>query len=573
MHRTSGRIYKLSYEAAERSRDKAASGIIKPSCLRGDGDLRSLWRDYQAGKVTTKRLQDLLQHQDEHLRVWAVRLLTDFWPLDTVVGPLARQASNETVNYDPAVIRSIIELAKRDDTGLVQSVLASTLQRLPVDRRLELASVLVTRAQYADDRDLPLLVWYGLIPVLDTDPQGVAKLASQNRWPRLTRWIARGLARRVDSTPAALDQLLQDAKQFAPEHQQQIAVGMGDAFRGWRKVQAPKAWLEFSKQAAVQSQTDVVRELGSLFGDGRAMDEIRKLVMDGRTDLPTRQMALETMIDARPDDLRAVCETLLDTRVLNATAAKGLAKFDDPAVAEQLVRKYRRFQASDRPAVIEVLVSRPSFAKVLLDALADPKEPVPKADINAFHARQIRSLNDEQLNSRLVEVWGALRDTPAERRQLLDSLKQTLTRETLAKADLSAGRTLFTKTCSQCHVLYGEGAKVGPDLTGSQRTSLDYLLENILDPSAVVGKDYRMSVVLTNDGRVINGLVVSRDAKTLVIQTQTARETLSAEDIEEVRQTTLSPMPDGMLDKFSPDQVRDLFAYLMHSTQVPPKAE
>jgi putative heme-binding domain-containing protein len=240
-----------------------------------------------------------------------------------------------------------------------------------------------------------------------------------------------------------------------------------------------------------------------------------------------------------------------------------LALFSEAEIGKSLAQKYRRFQPEDRPAVLETLVSRPAFAEQLLNALALSNPPVPLSDLTAYHARQIRSLNDPGLSSRLADVWGQFRETPAARRQWIDQLKQQLTGPVLAQADLSSGKALYTKQCSQCHQLFGQGKKIGPDLSGSQRTNLDYVLENIVDPSAVVGKGYAMSRVLTSDGRVLGGLIISRNDKTLVIQTQTQLETLAADEVETVEATALSPMPDGMLENLSPEQVRDLVAYLM----------
>ena len=77
-----------------------------------------------------------------------------------------------------------------------------------------------------------------------------------------------------------------------------------------------------------------------------------------------------------------------------------------------------------------------------------------------------------------------------------------------------------------------------------------------------------MSIVLLDDGRVLNGLVVSENDKTLVIQTQSRKETIPVDSIEQIKQTTLSPMPDGLLATLTPDQVRDLIAYLMSPVQV-----
>ncbi len=141
--------------------------------------------------------------------------------------------------------------------------------------------------------------------------------------------------------------------------------------------------------------------------------------------------------------------------------------------------------------------------------------------------------------------------------------------EALSKANLAAGRMLFGKTCSNCHRLYGDGQTVGPDLTGAQRSSLDYLLTNILDPSAVVGKEYRMSTILDVNGRVLNGLIVSKDASRLVLQTATEKLTMAMDEIEMIKESSLSAMPDGLLQTLSEEQVRDLVGYLQHAVQVP----
>ena len=117
------------------------------------------------------------------------------------------------------------------------------------------------------------------------------------------------------------------------------------------------------------------------------------------------------------------------------------------------------------------------------------------------------------MTERLKQVWGDVRETAAEKQKQLARYKALLTPAVLKKANLANGRLLFSKTCQQCHKLFGEGGTIGPDLTGSNRANLDYLLSNLIDPSAEVGRDYRMSVVRTADGRVITGIIVERTAR------------------------------------------------------------
>ena len=137
-----------------------------------------------------------------------------------------------------------------------------------------------------------------------------------------------------------------------------------------------------------------MRELSVVFGDGRALEEVRRLALDDKAGLDVRRAALLSLIESRPPDLRAVCERLLRVRFLNATAVRGLALFDDPEIGRSLAANYKAFHPSERAAVLDTLVSRPAFARALLDAMAGGK--VPPAELTAFHARQIRSLDQPE---------------------------------------------------------------------------------------------------------------------------------------------------------------------------------
>jgi putative heme-binding domain-containing protein len=221
----------------------------------------------------------------------------------------------------------------------------------------------------------------------------------------------------------------------------------------------------------------------------------------------------------------------------------------------------------DRPTVLETLVSRASFAGALLDHVAAGK--IPRAEITPFHARQILGLGSPALSKQLSAVWGEVRTSPADRRQRINALKTQLGGTTLPRADRSRGRAVFERVCASCHRLYGQGGEIGPDLTGGGRADLDYLLENIVDPSAVVTADYRMSMAAMTDGRVLSGLVRSQSERTITLQTQTETLNLDRGDVEKLQPSQLSLMPDGLLDPLSATEVRDLIAYLMTSTQVP----
>jgi len=183
--------------------------------------------------------------------------------------------------------------------------------------------------------------------------------------------------------------------------------------------------------------------------------------------------------------------------------------------------------------------------------------------------RQLLGAGDERLRRDLAASWGEIRSSGEEKNRLMARYRELLTLDRLRAADLSRGRALFRQVCASCHKLFGEGGAIGPDLTGSNRSELDYLLGNIVDPSTEVAQDYRLSIVGTHDGRVITGIVVERSPNRLVVQTATEKITLAKEDVEAVKDSPNSIMPEGQLDSLTREQVRDLIAYLAAKAQVP----
>ena len=194
-----------------------------------------------------------------------------------------------------------------------------------------------------------------------------------------------------------------------------------------------------------------------------------------------------------------------------------------------------------------------------------PSKPgdIPRADLTPAYARQINGFNDKTLTKQLAAVWGEQHDTPADKRLRIAQFKARLTPAALAMADKKNGQLLFHNTCAICHTLYGEGGKVGPDLTGAGRDNLDYLLDNIIDPSAIVAADYRMSIVKLKDGRVLNGIIIANSERTITLRQITETGTLERSEISAIVESPLSLMPEGMLEGLGDNASRDLLAYLM----------
>lgn len=632
VHRTSGRIYRVSYNRARQFtrppagdsyfqnpmvqelddnwaprmarlvlQEKALAGedmtalasLLQPLILQETPEqgltsqakhdrnrLRYLWTLHAIGGADRPLLKKLLDDRNEHVRAWAIRLLTEQWQLDAALGPIphvdaiAKQVHDEATDLLP----KFIEMADNDPSSFVRLTLASTLQRLPLDMRGKLATPLVTHKEDATDHNLPLMVWYGLMSNRGEHLKDLVEVAAASTWPTTTKLIARRLTEEIESQPEAINSLVTKASVSTVPRVDAMLEGMSEALRGWSKAPKPPAWDTLTLKLAklpVPKISSKVRELGAVFGDGRALDELRKLALSSEADTLTRQAALTSLIEAKPDDLRSICEKLITTSMVNVVAARGLALYDDPAAAELLIANYRRFREPQRAEVLAILLSRPTFAGVLLDAL--DKNRIRKSDVTAIHVRQLRSLGDEALAKRANEVWGEVRESSEEKQKAMAYWKGRLTEANLAQADMAKGRVVFEGLCAKCHRLYGEGSTIGPDLTGSNRSNIDYLLQNIIDPSAIVSADYRMTVLQMEDGRVLSGIVAEQTDKTLTLQTPTDRVTVEKGEIEAQKKTNLSPMPDLQLGAepnqpgglLTDEQFLDLISYLKNPAQVP----
>ncbi len=486
-----------------------------------------------------------LDDSNEHIRAWAVCLLVDRGPPSS------------------GAIEKLTAIAKSDTSGLVRLFLASALQRLDLADRWALAGNLARHDEDSGDRVQPLMIWYGIEAAIPTDPPRAMKLASSAEMPLLRRHIARRLTEEIDSDPLTVNQLINQAAGKDQPHAADYLQGMAAALGGRHRVAAPISWNEAT--AALSDHDDarvapLQRELSVVFGDGRAVDELLAIARDGRGDPAARRDALRVVLESQPQDLAKTLLQLKNDKVIGAAAIRGLARYEDPQVAKQLLSSYPNAKHEHRPAIIDTLASRRSYAAALLDAVK--RGVVNRRDISAAAAGNIAGHHDSALTEQLEQLWGAVQTTPQEKQLLISQHRARLTRENLAKADLDAGHKVFQKVCGNCHKMFGEGKAIGPDLTGSNRDNLNYLLENIIDPSRVVPAELRQSAVLLVDGRVINGTITRQNKNTLTIQTITEEHRVPREEVETIRKLSQSLMPDGLMTPLSDDQVRDLIGYL-----------
>lgn len=514
--------------------------------------LRALWALHAISRLDTDRLLVLLDDDSEHVRGWAVRLLCE-------------------QKLPAEAIGRFRESAKNDPSPVVRLSLASVLQRLPLDQRWEIAAGLVGHEDAAD-ANLPLMYWYAIEPLVPTNPARAIELATSAEIPLVRQFIARRVVDDVltKGDKADLGPLVAALGKTLERVQVDLLKGAREGIRGRKRMTMPAGWpavyarLSRSGDATIRESALV---LALVFGDPQALADLRAVARNSNARPAERVAALQALIENRPADLAPVLHELLADGATRRTAVRGLAAFPHADTPRRVLAVYASLTADEKADAVATLASRTDSALALLDAVE--KNAVPRADVSAYAARQMHALGDAPLTTKLRQVWGEVRDTSPNKQAQLTKYKAMLTPAALRNANTQNGRLVYSKTCQSCHKLFGEGGTIGPDLTGSNRSDLDYLLSNTIDPSAEVGRDYRMSVVRTLDGRVITGIVVEKSVARVVVQTATEKVTLSADDVESVKDSPASIMPEDQLDALTREQVRDLFAYIGAKTQVP----
>jgi putative heme-binding domain-containing protein len=279
-----------------------------------------------------------------------------------------------------------------------------------------------------------------------------------------------------------------------------------------------------------------------------------------------RREALEAVTQLHDASLVPWLQKNFSDDAVREGTIRALAAYDDPKTPTLILNNFDTLKSPEKSEAVNTLASRANYAVALLNAVKDGK--VAPREITPFVARQMQAYKDPKIDHLLKEL-GSVRPVSGDKAAQVARYKALLTPEALAKADRSNGRAVFQKTCAACHSLFGEGGKLAPELTGAQRGNIDYLLENILDPSALVWDRYKATYFDTKDDRLISGIVQQENDSTITILTTTGSITLPLGEITKRTQSDLSLMPEGLLNSLNEKEVLDLIAYLQSPSQVP----
>jgi putative membrane-bound dehydrogenase-like protein len=499
-----------------------------------DHRLRAMWALHVTGGFKSSELVKALEDNDEYVRAWAVQLLCE--------------------DRSPAagVPAKLTGMARLDPSPVVRLYLASAMQRVDRETAWKIAGELMAHGEDAADHNLPKMIWFGFEPLVAQDASRALDMAANSKIPMLAQFVAR---RAVDAN--AIETLV-EALRREPATMASMLEGMRNGLEGRIDLMPPGNWpnLYTQLQRANPPVAAVARQVSQQFGGIESAREALATLKNQNAPAEQRQKALQILSGQQRPELARELPALLEEPALRMEAVRAVASYDSEELGRLLLKKYPDFDAAGKLEVVQTLASRPRYGWMLATALKE--NAISKREVPAHVARQLRRV----VGSGFVEIWGPV-DQLSTDEKAYQKYRTLLTSQALGGADVKKGKVLFDRTCGSCHKMYGEGGTIGPELTGSNRANVDYVLFNVLNPSGEIQDDYKLVVITTRDGRTYSGNIVSENERqlTLRIVGQDAV-VLNKAAIQSREVTPVSMMPVGLFETLSDTEVVDLVAYL-----------
>lgn len=510
--------------------------------------LKGLWALYSSGGMTEELYEELLKSPHEYVRSWVIRLLGDENSLPENLFPV------------------ILEMAKNDPSVIVRSQLACTAKRIPGEQCLPIVSELWKHDEDEQDPFMPLLIWWALEDkAISHTSLALELFNTDSTWNHsiVKNWIIDRLTRRLteEATPQSFEAVSRFIK-MAPSEKDRaiIAGGLATAWSGKKLDSVPSqlrpGWEILS---SADENDSTILELGMRLNDPSTFRKVLSLISDSSQSEENRVRLIKTMGEVRQADQLLTLVDSAEGPILKAVL-EAVGFTDHPETATRILENHSRFDSSTKALAIQILSGRAAWGVELLKEVE--KNRIPKELIPYETLQQLSEHHNEQIDGLIAKQFGKIGPaTPHEKQGRIKAILGILRKGT---GTAEAGKPLFVKHCGICHKLHGEGNSIGPDLTGAERKDVGRLTSNIIDPSSMIRQQYIAQVIQTDSGRVLTGLLAEATPETItILDSKNKRTVLNRDEIEEMKESTISLMPEKILEPLSNQEIRDLYAYLM----------
>lgn len=504
--------------------------------------VQALWALHAAGLWNEALAKRALLDSEDSIRAWAIQLSTD------------------SKSVSAGMADRFVALANTDPSPVVRRYLASAVQRLPDSMAWPLIEALARRGEDHEDRNVPWLLWHGMAQRMPGQVERALTIAESTPIPGLADWIHWYAATLGGD---ALERVVAALAEVEGEALRRRVSGLWLAMEPRANVSMPKAWK--AQSARLQSSGDprlrqLADQLAAAFGDHSGFSRLRAAVIDVAVELGVRKHAFGVLSRALDRESLPAFLKLVDDPAFRSDAIRWLARYDSPEIPRVLLAKIPGFTVAERAEAIDTLTRRPAFAMALLDAVAAGS--LQREYLGAYAVRQLTDLKNPAVDRRVVETWGRIGRSAAEKERQIVRMETVFNEAPLWAYDGRAGRQHFQKLCASCHVLGADGSRVGPELTGAGKHGIRYFLENIIDPNAVVGSDFQMTTLETQKGEVISGLVVADNASAVTVRTVVESVVVPKAEIQKRTLGERSLMPEGLLESLNDREQIELLKYL-----------
>jgi putative heme-binding domain-containing protein len=414
--------------------------------------------------------------------------------------------------------------------------------------------------QVEPDQRLPLLTWWGFESFCDRLGSEVVRDGESLKRPIAQKHLASRLMQRFAATGSQKD-LLICAKLFASspdaETTKQFLAGFEEAYKGRALVNLPPELVAALAKAGGGSLALRVRQK-----EPQALAEALAIIADNKQKLELRTELIHILAELKHAAMIGPALQLVmlhEPLELRQTALMALQVFDEPHISRVLLLAYRDLPAELKTATQSLLVSRPRTTKELLEAV--DAERIKPSDVPLEIVRKMLLRPDAEIEAAVKKHWGTIEGATTEAIRIQVAKLGEVIRA--GQGDPKAGQKLYMESCGKCHTLFGQGGEIGPNLTADKRDDIERMLLNILNPSAEIREGYESQLIVTDDGRILQGFIIEQNPQQITLRGTDGQTTIIPRDeIEEQQRLGRSLMPEGLLDKLSEQQVRDLFAYL-----------
>lgn len=536
--------------------------------------LQGLWTLHGMRALNESLMLELLQHPDPSVRRWIIRLAGDMKQLGLrMAEEVERTASTE---LNPTVLCQ----------------LAASAKRWPADISIPILATLMRNSAQHEEERTDWMIWWALESKAVSHRSMVISLFINHQWENpcfdrqrfrlIRRYASEGSKEGCDSVMALLDGLPENAR---PHVYDSLAAGLSE--RGKQQEAITQGDL-FTQQANVvrETQTSIITtdvmtdELRNWIASQTKSNPDHPSIVEGALRAGVQEADSELLYQLRkhhepaPEWLRLVPllesgkrkEYLLER--LERSESKSaidivrlLANEDDPEVGQRLLTKLR---SPSTPAAVKLEIRHAQWrhrewATSLLQAV--DRGEIDPASIPTEELRHVAVHEDAALNALVRKYWGNVGvGTPEEKLAVMRRFSNDLRAGT---GDHERGRHLFVKHCGTCHKMKGEGGGIAPDLTTANRHDRAALLANVVDPSAVIRREFLRYVIETDNGQIVAGLLADQDpASVTLVDERNQRTRISRDQIASMTESNTSLMPERILENLTPQERRDLFAYL-----------